>query len=196
MLNRMLIRELIDSADPTEMAAHSFRNYHVRGADYLCLHRTPRLTVKAYFFAEVWHNRMGYAVWPHTHRYAFEHWTLKGTIRNHRFAIGGTAPFWLHTFDAATRRASALMPVPLLNVSDDKKVGHFALEPHEIHTISIVGEAIAVQLQYHDTERQSVLFAPDQDVTCGGGDLLYMPMSETTYRHGLGVLMSALGEMP
>lgn len=61
--------------------ANSFRNFHAKGLDYICLARSKDITVKAYFFegdlinaAEIVH--------PHDHRYDFSTEVLWGSVRN------------------------------------------------------------------------------------------------------------------
>jgi hypothetical protein len=70
--------------DLDHVLANSFRDFHVKGFDYLCLKRSPAETVKVYFFdGDV--AQMPEAVVPHDHRYPF--WTdcLSGEVVNHQF---------------------------------------------------------------------------------------------------------------
>lgn len=70
--------------DLDHILANSFRDFHVKGFDYLCLQRSPVETVKVYFFdGDV--AQAPEAVIPHDHRYAF--WTdcLAGSVTNHEF---------------------------------------------------------------------------------------------------------------
>jgi hypothetical protein len=60
---------------------HSYRNFHAEGLDYVCLHRTPDLTVKAYFFDGA-STANPQVVHPHTHRYDFATTVLRGGVRN------------------------------------------------------------------------------------------------------------------
>lgn len=67
-----------------ELQANSFKDFHVRGFDYLCLKRSEQLTVKVYLFdgdvadaAEV--------VCPHDHRYDFRTICLGGQVANQLF---------------------------------------------------------------------------------------------------------------
>jgi hypothetical protein len=61
--------------DHIAAAQNSVINHHVEGMEYLCLHRSDKLTVKLYFIDP---ERMRqqvpgtYLVTPHTHRYSFE----------------------------------------------------------------------------------------------------------------------------
>lgn len=66
------------------MQEHSFRNFHAKGLDYLCLKRGPLLTVKAYFF-EGDTRHLPEVVAPHDHRYDFRTHVLSGAVANTEF---------------------------------------------------------------------------------------------------------------
>lgn len=62
--------------------ANSFRDFHAKGFDYICLKRTPELTHKFYFFeGEV--AQAPEVVHPHDHRYAFLTQVLAGKSWNY-----------------------------------------------------------------------------------------------------------------
>lgn len=64
-----------------EIIEHSFRNFHVRGFDYLCIKRTPEHTRKVYFFdGNV--SQLPEVVNPHDHRYHFDTTVLSGVMSN------------------------------------------------------------------------------------------------------------------
>lgn len=177
---RVLTQQLVETADWEKLALSSFANYHARGVEYLCLHRDPRLTVKAYFISgAVEHNERGWIVWPHTHRYAFEHWTLAGTIVHHRFRIEAGEDWTAFAF--ADRRPRPLVPVRLFERGRESLPAgaHYAMLPDEIHTISNPAQerAVAIQIQYGDRRELSALFAPTSArVSCGGDRSLYQHM--------------------
>lgn len=70
--------------------ANSYRDLHVKGLDYLCLHRDPQLTLKAYFFEDGIQD-VSEVVNPHNHRYDF--WTecITGIVRNKWYVEGAVA---------------------------------------------------------------------------------------------------------
>lgn len=70
--------------DIETICANSFRNFHTKGFDYLCLSRTPELTRKVYFF-EGDLAQLPELVMPHDHRYAFTTTVLAGAVRNKTF---------------------------------------------------------------------------------------------------------------
>jgi hypothetical protein len=64
-----------------EVIANSFRNYHVKGFDYICIKRSPVETVKLYFFdGDV--SKLPEVVSPHDHRYDFKTTVLAGGSQN------------------------------------------------------------------------------------------------------------------
>lgn len=70
--------------DIETICANSFRNFHTKGFDYLCISRTPELTRKVYFFdGEL--AQLPELVIPHDHRYPFVTTVFSGAVRNKRF---------------------------------------------------------------------------------------------------------------
>lgn len=63
---------------------NSYRNFHARGLDYLCLKRSPELTLKVYFFdgPESQLAQLPEIVMPHDHRYDFTTRVLDGSVAN------------------------------------------------------------------------------------------------------------------
>jgi hypothetical protein len=70
--------------DIEAICANSYRNFHTRGFDYLCLSRTPKLTRKVYFFEGDLHD-LPELVIPHDHRYPFVTTVLSGAVANKTF---------------------------------------------------------------------------------------------------------------
>jgi hypothetical protein len=72
------------SATMEDVIAHSFRDYHVKGFDYICIGRSPALTTKLYFFeGDV--SKLPEVVNPHDHRYDFSTFVLSGKVTNRHF---------------------------------------------------------------------------------------------------------------
>jgi hypothetical protein len=61
--------------------AHSYRDFHVKGFDYICLERGAERTIKLYAFADEVANA-GEVVNPHDHRYDFHTDVLAGHLAN------------------------------------------------------------------------------------------------------------------
>ncbi len=68
--------------DIEAICADSFRDFHAKGLDYLCLHRSEEATIKAYFYDLDDCDDMAELVVPHNHRYAFYTHVLAGSVRN------------------------------------------------------------------------------------------------------------------
>lgn len=67
--------------NPRESVKHSYKNFHAKGLDYICLRRSPELTTKLYLFqGDVSH--LPEVVNPHDHRYRFRTLVLAGALRN------------------------------------------------------------------------------------------------------------------
>jgi hypothetical protein len=67
---------------------NSYKNFHVKGLDYLCLDRTEALTLKAYFFDGDC-DQLPELVIPHDHRYDFRSMVLAGQVANITFERTG-----------------------------------------------------------------------------------------------------------
>lgn len=68
-----------------EVIANSFRDFHVKGFDYICLRRSPTETIKVYFFdGDV--SKLPEIVNPHDHRYNFDTLCVAGAVENIMFA--------------------------------------------------------------------------------------------------------------
>lgn len=87
-MNSNCFKRLLIELDHSAAAEHSVINHHVEGMEYLCLHRSERLTVKLYFI-DPYRMRQQvpdtYLVTPHTHRYSFESTVLAGRLIHARF---------------------------------------------------------------------------------------------------------------
>lgn len=67
------------------MLENSFKDYHVKGFDYLCLKRSPELTQKVYFFDGI-AEELPEVVCPHDHRYSFTTRVLAGSVMNFKYS--------------------------------------------------------------------------------------------------------------
>lgn len=85
MTDLVLFSKLLHSVGLEQMA-NSRINHHTDGMDYLCLLRTPKLTVKLYCIRNTAKNaNSGYLVHPHNHRYGFTSVLLSGELEHIRF---------------------------------------------------------------------------------------------------------------
>lgn len=172
-MNRSLIRmfnNLMDAFDPEVAAVNSFDNYHAVGLTYLNLLRTPQMTVKVYLSESgVRHNREGFLVWPHAHRYNFETLILMGSIEHWTFAETHDADYdgldWQRfKFHSVVNGGSGFqyeMPVRLLRMYEVFKAGEsYYLNTNQIHTIAVNSRfpTVQFQVQYHDIPKPETFF--------------------------------------
>ncbi|AMS02694.1 hypothetical protein BJD55_gp072 [Gordonia phage Yvonnetastic] len=71
----------INELDIDHVIENSYKNFHSKGLDYICLHRSPTSTVKLYFFADA-HVETPDVVNPHWHRYDFWTTAVTGAVEN------------------------------------------------------------------------------------------------------------------
>lgn len=70
-----------DAISMEEVLANSYKNFHSKGLDYICLFRSEGFTQKLYFFdGDV--SALPEVVNPHDHRYDFKTWCLSGEVEN------------------------------------------------------------------------------------------------------------------
>ncbi|MBB5167176.1 hypothetical protein [Mycobacterium sp. AZCC_0083] len=88
-----ILRDVIwDDLDIDYLLTQSYKDFHAKGLDYVCLHRDAGLTLKAYFFAEGMDSqKAGEVVNPHDHRYNFVTQCMSGVIENQWYR---TPPCW------------------------------------------------------------------------------------------------------
>lgn len=71
--------------DPVEeIVKNSYKNFHTKGLDYVCLLRSEEYTLKAYFLDGDC-RKVPEVVNPHDHRYRFKTHVLVGTLLDHKF---------------------------------------------------------------------------------------------------------------
>lgn len=75
----------MEHASIESIIANSFKDFHAKGLDYICLVRTPQLTRKVYFLnGDV--TKVPEVVNPHDHRYAFQTRVLAGAMLDHTYS--------------------------------------------------------------------------------------------------------------
>lgn len=173
----LLAMQLIDHHInfPSWFSQHSYIDYHVPGIDYLCLHREPALTVKAYMFSKLRlePDPNGWIVWPHTHRYTFEHVTLTGNIDNVVFSLGEPGErvaerYGLFTWDSEERTAKRIALAGLKLKRTEKcwqTKGFIMKDPDELHTLIVHEDSIALQFQYTSAKHDSSIMCVPAPLT-------------------------------
>lgn len=154
-----------------EILANSFRDFHCMGFDYICLRRSPRETVKLYFFdGDV--SKLPEIVNPHDHRYDFSTTCIAGRVDNiwyceakngqrfQRFAydtplLGGLGFTWVGETKLSEVARRAFKPG-----------GRYSMLHSEIHTIRMVeNESVICLTQYEDLvrDRPTLTFTRDRE---------------------------------
>jgi hypothetical protein len=144
-----------------EIIANSYKNFHAKGLNYICLSRTPLATVKLYFFeGEV--LTAPELVIPHNHRYNFITEVLAGTLRDKEYKEIEEAHLGL-----ALRKAQKWKYMTPLNggngftwesetnlwwyAEKEMTKGQSLYSPaHKIHTITIQPDTVLLLTQLRD----------------------------------------------
>ena len=75
-----VLPSLVIAADMEAVLENSYRDFHVKGFDYICLRRSPAQTVKLYFFDDCDNAETPEVVCPHNHRYDFQTTVIAGEM--------------------------------------------------------------------------------------------------------------------
>lgn len=140
-----LADNLLQTLDYDEAVKHSYKDYHTKGLNYLCLHRNLALTIKLYYFreGEYKNNADNMLVNPHNHAYNFSTYCLFGTACNYNFEkIEGKG--W-HELEYATplnpngKETKMVGECDLRMVKRDKlwQNDNYTLHHDKIHSISV-----------------------------------------------------------
>lgn len=156
MMRAEKIRDLMRAAPMEEILAHSFRDFHVKGFDYLCLKRTPELTVKVYFFeGDV--AKAPEVVNPHDHRYNSKTTVVCGRASNSLFVRDeGGAPFEEFEYRTPLNGGNGFTWANSTRLRKRTEIEYSAGQSFElwsvaIHTLRIVeGQTILLVKQFHD----------------------------------------------
>jgi hypothetical protein len=120
-----------------EILANSFKDYHVKGFDYVCLKRSPTETLKLYFFdGDV--SKLPEVVNPHDHRYDFDTWVICGRTEN-KFRTplnGGNGFTWKGECRIKETASCVYQPGE-----------HYFMKADEFHTIRIVENESVIMLR-------------------------------------------------
>ena len=151
-----MLQELprIDIAHAVE---NSFRNFHAKGMDYICIKRSPKLTMKLYVFeGDV--SKLLEVVNPHDHRYNFDTLVLAGRMQNMRYGISHLGADRYQWFEYLTplNGGSGFKWKQELGLKETfretyAKGGAYRMLASEIHTIRMVeNETVLLLRQYSD----------------------------------------------
>lgn len=187
-----LIKSLYEEANIKDIQSNSFKNFHAVGLNYICLFRSPNLTIKIYIIrpGESAPNKDGYIVCPHSHRYNFQTLVLAGKISNvvfKEFSYGEThmyPPYYKFKYvtplDNGPATSSFVGPATL--IIDYKQQldsgGSYFFPVPKIHSLKIQHDKYTALLlhQYKDTETETELFTNSPQLP--SYDELYQKFSE------------------
>jgi len=161
-MNKLNFETLLREMSATEMSQCSVRNHHVFGLNYLCLYRSPKLTVKLYFIEPHRLNiKAGeFLVTPHTHRYAFESTVLVGQLSHVRFdEVSGCAyERGRYSPESRSREAEGETGLfPRLEVHESGST--YWCSTSDIHTLIVPDRLVLLGLvQFADTCPQSMVY--------------------------------------
>lgn len=161
-MNSQNFKTLLHEMEPEKMAQYSVRNHHVNGLDYLCLHRSEKLTVKLYFIDPdlLPVAKEQFLVTPHTHRYAFESTVLRGNLMHVRFTERPGDEYDRALYAPETRTRAARGTVDLKPQYESHKPGHtYWCSTSDIHTLLVPEEIVLLGLvQFADTCADSTVY--------------------------------------
>jgi len=162
-MNANCFKRLLIELDHTAAAEHSIVNHHVDGMEYLCLHRSDKLTVKLYFIdpTNVARPENAYLVTPHTHRYSFESTVLVGRLQHLTFGQCTGSRYDVSEYSPETRTRSSLGECDLeIRSRDLHGVGSdYWCGISDIHTLIVPNDPVLLGLvQFGDAAETSTVY--------------------------------------
>lgn len=162
-----------ETVDVDAVIANSYRDFHCRGLDYLCLRRSPNETIKIYFFdGDV--TRLPEVVNPHDHRYLFYTRVLAGASENVIFKAGQKAGPLYTKFEWRTplNGGNGFTFVGTDRIREMARCRYrtgtnYSMSAEEFHTIRIVeNETVLLLRQFEDVVpvgKPTTTFVPGVD---------------------------------
>lgn len=188
MLTHRFFKQMLAEATPERVRPNSVLNHHVNGMNYLCLHRSPELTVKLYLVERPVNHHSGFLVHPHSHRYAFGSIVLAGDLNHLRFAEDSGDKWNKWRYNPDTKGLNDAGKCGLRQISDELifSDGEFGansywVDPHEVHTLRMLeqsGPLLIGLVQHSDITVESDLYLPT-DETMLRSDSRQMTLRET-----------------
>jgi len=166
-----MLQSLILNANMDEVIEHSFADFHVKGFDYINLHRSNAFTVKLYFFDNV-DPALSEIVHPHNHRYMFDTYILKGRIKNVEYIVADEAtgkPYERFKFDTPLNGGAGFLwdrSVFLREIDERTYVSgaNYFLDSTDIHTLRIPDiHTVICLLQYRDELGLTETYCKDRE---------------------------------
>lgn len=155
-------------SEAIDLVKQSRVNHHVKGLDYICLKRTPELTVKIYIIDRPDNDQSGFLVHPHNHRYNFDSIILKGSLKHYRFKEDETPKAWTNCdkfkYQWENRKVYPMRKSNLMidSVETCKEGSKYNVETHEIHTLEILEPTVIGIFQYMDRIENTNIYLPHE----------------------------------
>lgn len=151
------VKDLIERLDPVEaIIKNSYKNFHTRGLDYICLRRSAHQTVKAYMF-DGDENDLSEVVNPHDHRYNFDSYVLAGEVRESKYieAVDGSPVRkreWLTPLNGGQGFGDDTEAFLKKTSSSIYNQGaRYSSRANEVHTLHILsGQSLVIITQHED----------------------------------------------
>ena len=159
----------------SRMIENSFKNFHVKGFDYLCLVRSPEFTRKIYFFdGDI--TKLPEVVNPHDHRYDFRTVVLKGAMSNSTYVRDDVKGVKHQLFEWRTplnggdgftwRKEVGLQEITRFLYGDRGTPSEYFMKASEFHTIRMHSDQVLLCLdQYEDVvpvDKPTLTFMQDK----------------------------------
>lgn len=149
---------MIQITDPEMMLANSFKNFHTKGFDYICLERSPSYTLKVYLM-DGDASKLPEVVNPHDHRYNFKTWVLAGEMVDYRFDPSEDKGKFYNAFDyrtpmnggaGFTYRGVERLKKSVNNVM--RKGSTLVTNHQQLHTIGMKSDQTVLMLEQFDDQ--------------------------------------------
>jgi len=147
---------MLNEKQLAEAVTNSYKNFHTKGLDYICLSRSLTLTRKVYFFdGDV--SKLPEVVNPHDHRYDFRTTVLRGHMSNSHYlpVVDGGDMYnmfeWrtpLNGGDGFTfRQEMRLNEIQRTLYGDSHRQMDYYMQAHEFHTIRMHSDQCVLLLE-------------------------------------------------
>jgi len=155
-----LVENLANTRDRAEMLKTSYRDFHAKGLDYINLHRSPTLTIKAYIMNDEVPVGVN-VVNPHDHAYDFSTFILSGCLANVNYTFGTINRKWFHHYYKTSLEGESNIKYhggwrDGLKEHSVEVYGpgqHYYLKAEQVHTIRAATAGVIMLLfQYKHTE--------------------------------------------
>lgn len=162
---------IVPDVTADEIVANSFRDFHAKGVDYICIRRSPTETVKLYFFdGDV--SKLPEVVNPHDHRYDFKTLCVAGRVQNIWFRDDRSGQtFQRFAYDTPLNGGGGFSWVGESKLTAARKYSicagrTYSMSFNEIHTIRFMENNTVICLVQHEdrvSDRPTLTFTRDRE---------------------------------